>query len=90
MAQEGVSEFSFSEQNICAFTMIQGTVLYFETGARMIHGDTFCVGNRPRLESLGTLCGPGCASPKFGLAAAVTLGRLATGGLIPGPHQGAS
>lgn len=71
------------------FTMIQGTVLYFETGVRMIHGDTYCVGNGPRLESLDTPCGPGCASPKFELAAAVTLGEPATKGLIPGPHQSA-
>ena len=65
------------------FTMIQGTVLYAEIGVWMIHGDTFCVGNRPRLESLDVLCGPGCASPKFGLAAVVTLGNPAA---IPGPH----
>lgn len=41
----------------------------------MIHSDTFCVGSRPRLESLDAPCGPGCASPKFGLEAALSLGE---------------
>ncbi|KAK2529101.1 Ntsr1 [Columba livia] len=55
-------------------TVIQGTVLYFETDAWMTHSDTFYVGNGPGLRSLDTPCGLGCASPKFGLAAVVTLG----------------
>ena len=82
--------FLFQSRTFVPFTMIQGTALYFETGARMIHSDTFCVGNGPRLERLDTPCGPGSASPKFGLAAAVTVGEPATKGSIPGPHQGAS
>lgn len=64
----------FRAEHLCFFTMIQGTVLYFETDAWMTHGDTFYVGNGPGLRSLDAPCGPGCASPKFGLAAVVTLG----------------
>lgn len=41
----------------------------------MIHSDTFCVGSRPRLESLDAPCSLGCASPKFGLEAALSLGE---------------
>lgn len=41
----------------------------------MIHSDTFCVGSRPHLESLNAWCGLGCASPKFGLEAALSLGE---------------
>lgn len=64
----------FRAEHLCFFTMIQGTVLYFETDAWMTHSDTFYVGNGPGLRSLDTPCGLGCASPKFGLAAVVTLG----------------
>lgn len=41
----------------------------------MIHSDTFCVGSRPRLKNLDAPCGLGCASPKFGLEDALSLGE---------------
>lgn len=70
--------------------MIQGAVLYFETGERVIHGDTFCAGSGPRPEGPHAPRGRDGASPELGLAAAATPGRPAPTGLIAGPHRSAS